>query len=245
VAPSTAARYAVSLGQLQPFLDGLFLDEIDGARVAEIIRQRRAHKVTNATIKRDLVALSSVIGCAIDQGWREDNPVLARMKRLKERRDPIMLPEPAHIQMVMDRAPGMLANMVEAAWKTGARQEELAAARRSQMDNPRRELTLIGKGNKRRTISLDPFADTKHCGHCQPRSEVRSCSGTARGYVMPTSPADFERWSVMLLSPRRRAARTFARSASTISAIAMLSIGSSRADQSTISNTGVGIRASK
>jgi integrase/recombinase XerD len=157
VAPTTAARYAVSLGQLQPFLDGLFLDEINGTRIAEIIRQRTAHGATNATIKRDLVALSSVIGFAIDQGWREDNPVLPRMRRLKERRDPITLPEPGHIRMVIERAPGMFAKLVEAAWRTGARQEELAGARRSQIDHSRRELTLIGKGNKRRTISLDSF----------------------------------------------------------------------------------------
>jgi integrase/recombinase XerD len=157
VAPTTAARYAVSLGQLQPFLDGLFLDEIDGTRVAEIIRQRTAHGATNATVKRDLVALSSVIGFAIDQGWREDNPVLPRMRRLKERRDPIVLPEPGHIRMVIERAPGMFAELIDAAWKTGARQEELAGARRAQIDHGRRELTLIGKGNKRRTISLDPF----------------------------------------------------------------------------------------
>jgi integrase/recombinase XerD len=157
VAPSTATRYAVSLGQLQPFLDGLYLDEVDGARVAEIIRQRTAHGVSNATIKRDLVALSSIIGFAIDQGWREDNPVLARMKRLKERRDPIMLPESDHIRMAIERAPGMFATLIDAAWKTGARQEELASARRAQIDHGRRELTLIGKGNKRRTIALDPF----------------------------------------------------------------------------------------
>jgi integrase/recombinase XerD len=157
VAPTTAARYAVSLGQLQPFLDGLFLDEINGSRVAEIIRQRTAHGATNATIKRDLVALSSVISFAIDQGWREDNPVLPRMRRLKERRDPIELPEPEHIRAVIERAPGMFARLIEAALRTGARQEELAGARRAQVDHGRRELTLIGKGNKRRTISLDPF----------------------------------------------------------------------------------------
>src|SRR5947208_3132362 len=31
VSPKTVLRYAVSLGQLQSFLDGLYLDEIDGA----------------------------------------------------------------------------------------------------------------------------------------------------------------------------------------------------------------------
>jgi len=48
--------------------------------------------VTNATVRRDLVALSSVINYTIDQTWLETNPVLARMKRIEERRDPIINP---------------------------------------------------------------------------------------------------------------------------------------------------------
>ena len=90
----TVQRYACSLDQLRPCLDGKRLSEIDGRLVAEIIRARTADGVTNATIKRDLVALSSVINYAIDQGWLESNPVLARMKRVEERRDPIVLPRP-------------------------------------------------------------------------------------------------------------------------------------------------------
>lgn len=156
VSPRTAVRYGVSLGQLQPILEGLFLDEINGALVARIIRERGI-KATNATVKRDLVALSSVIGFAIDQGWQEENPVLTRMKRIKERRDPIVLPDPDHIRMVIDRAPGMLASMIEVAWRTGARQNELAGARRGQFADNRKELTLYGKGNKARVIDLETF----------------------------------------------------------------------------------------
>jgi hypothetical protein len=59
-------------------------------------------KVTIATIKRDLTALSSVCGYCVDEEWIESNPVMARLKpggrrksRLQERRDPIMLPNPA------------------------------------------------------------------------------------------------------------------------------------------------------
>ncbi len=156
VSPGTVRRYGVSLGQLQPYLEGLFLDEVNGELVARIIRERST-TVTNATVKRDLVALSSVIGFAVDEGWRDDNPVLARMKRIKERRDPIILPDPEHIRMVIARAPGLLAAMIEAAWRTGARQEELAGARRGQLSEARRELTLVGKGNKMRVIDLDPF----------------------------------------------------------------------------------------
>jgi integrase/recombinase XerD len=114
--------------------------------------------ITNATIKRDLVALSSVVSFAIDQGWLETNPVLARMERLEERRDPILLPRPEDIDRVIERAPGMIKDLIRAAMKTGAREEELLRARRDDIDHGRRQITLTGKRNKRRTIDLEPFA---------------------------------------------------------------------------------------
>lgn len=155
VSPKTVTRYGVSLGKLGPFLEGLFLDEISGELVAEIIRQRSAAGVTNATVRRDLGALSSVVGFAIDQGWREDNPILPRMGRIKERREPIQLPPPADIQLVIDRAPGLFSSMIEAAWMTGCRLDELASAKRSQVDHNRRQLTVRGKRGKLRVIDLD------------------------------------------------------------------------------------------
>jgi integrase/recombinase XerD len=39
----------------------------------------------------------------------------------------------------------------------GAREAELLRARRDEIDHDRRQMTLIGKRNKRRTISLEPF----------------------------------------------------------------------------------------
>jgi integrase/recombinase XerD len=157
VGPRTLTRYASSLGILEPFLDGKFLDEVDGRLIGDVIRARQAQHVTNATIRRDLVALSSVMGFAIDQGWIEANPVLPRMTRLKERRDPIVLPDQADVAKVIARAPGQFAKLIEAAWRTGARQEELAGAHRSQLSETRRELSIRGKGNKVRVIDLEPF----------------------------------------------------------------------------------------
>lgn len=155
VSERTAARYATSLKQLQPFLEGVYDDEIDGELVADIIDKRQAHGVSNATIKRDLGAVSSVLNFGIDKGYRDSNPVLPRLKRLKERRDPIMLPDHQHVEMVIRRAPGLLASMIRAYWSTGARRDELAFARRSQLDHARKQLTLIGKGKKLRVIDLD------------------------------------------------------------------------------------------
>jgi integrase/recombinase XerD len=153
----TAQRYACSLDQLKDFLEGKRLADIDGRMVAEIISARTADGVTNATIRRDLVALSSVINFAIDQGWLENNPVLARMKRLKERRDPITLPRAEDIELVVSRAPGMIKDMIRAAMVTGAREDELIRASREDINHQHRQLTVVGKRNKRRTLSLDPF----------------------------------------------------------------------------------------
>jgi integrase/recombinase XerD len=157
IGPRTVQRYACSLDQMRPWLDGRALRDIDSRVVAEIIRARSAAGVTNATIKRDLVALSSVLNFAIDQGWRHDNPVLPRMRRIKERRDPIVLPNPIHVDLLIARCPGMIADLVRAAIATGARQDELLKARRDAIDHDRRQLTVVGKGNKVRVIALDPY----------------------------------------------------------------------------------------
>jgi integrase/recombinase XerD len=155
VGPKTSLRYAMSLKQLRPFLDGVFLDEVTLELTAEIVRQRSAHGVTNATIRRDLGALSSVLNFAIDQGWRTDNPALFRLSRLKERRDPIVLPSHEDIRRVIARAPGLFSKMIAAALWTGCREDELVKAKRSQLDHLRRQLSVVGKGNKVRVIDLD------------------------------------------------------------------------------------------
>jgi integrase/recombinase XerD len=133
------------------------LSEIDGKLIADIIRARSKAGVINATIKRDLVAVSSVMNYAIGQGWLEVNPVLPRMKLLEERRDPIVLPVSESVDLVVARSPGMIADLVRVAFATGARQDELVTARREHIDHDRRQLIIIGKRNKRRTIDLEPF----------------------------------------------------------------------------------------
>jgi integrase/recombinase XerD len=157
VGAGTVKRYAVSLGQLDEFIgDERPLAEINGKLIAEIIRARMARGAANATIKRDLGALSSVMNFAIDQGWVESNPILPRLKRIKERRDPIVLPIRRDIDLVIERAPGMTADMVRVAMITGARQAELLNAKREHVDHARRQITLYKtKNGKARTIDLD------------------------------------------------------------------------------------------
>lgn len=158
VGASTLLRYEVSLRQLKPWLD-CFIDEINTrAKMREIVDGRRAASpdLTNATIRRDLTALSSVIAFAIaeEQLQADFNAAQVALERLTERRDPIVLPEHEHIARVIAEAPPKLAPLIEAALKTGCRQAELVTAERSRIDHDRRQLTVKGKGNKLRVIDL-------------------------------------------------------------------------------------------
>jgi integrase/recombinase XerD len=155
VGTETAKRYGVSLKQLEPELLPLFIDEIDKANISDIVKRRQTEGVAIATIRRDLTALSSILEYAEDNDYREGNPALAKLCKLKERRDPIVLPELAHIRRVIDRAPPMVGAMIQAALSTGCRQNELVHAERRNFDYERRTLTVRGKGNKVRTIELD------------------------------------------------------------------------------------------
>lgn len=158
VAPKTAQRYAVSLGQIESHLRGLFLDQIDKRLVSDIVKARRAAGAATATIRRDLSALSNVMTWAQDEYDLEGNAALDRLRKMRERRDPIVLPAAADIERVITRAPGALAHLIRAAWLTGCRQDELVALERRRVDWGRSQMTVIGKGNKLRVVPLSPAA---------------------------------------------------------------------------------------
>lgn len=158
VGSATSKRYSVSLGQLAGFLRPLYIDEIDRAVINDIVKARRAAGVSTATIKRDLTALSSVLAYAEDEEWRTGNPALERARRLKERRDPIILPDPADVERVVARAPGCLAWLFRAARATGCRENELATIERRRMDLRGKRLTIVGKRNKLRVVELSDAA---------------------------------------------------------------------------------------
>ncbi len=165
---STYARYNTSLTQLEPYLKDLYLDQIDKAVVNDIVRRRRAAGVTNATIRRDLTAMSSVLDHAEEEGMSEGNPALAKSRRLKERRDPIVLPELDSIAAVIAHAGERFAPMIRAALLTGCRLEELAGMARRQVDHNRGQVTLTKtKGNRVRVIDM---RDAREVFTSQPRA---------------------------------------------------------------------------
>lgn len=154
----TMLRYLVSLKQVAPYFDTLNIAAIKNKNLGDYARMRRNAGVSNATIRRDLTAISHVMNYAILEDWREDNPSLSRRRLIKEKHDPITLPEIDDVEtMISASSPGFGA-LIRAAWLTGCRQDELVNAKWRGYDGVRKTLRVIGKGNKQRVISLNPCA---------------------------------------------------------------------------------------
>jgi integrase/recombinase XerD len=158
LARSTLKRYAVSIQQTLPHLEALSVDRIDAKAIASLVQARRKAGATPATCKRDLTAVSSILRYAQSLGQREGNPALDHARLLRERRPPIALPTDDAIAAVCATASPEFAAFITAARLTGARQGELVAVKWPAFNESASTLELIGKGSKRRVISLSPAA---------------------------------------------------------------------------------------
>lgn len=168
LAPSTARRYAVSLVQCQPYLAARLVREINGEAISALIRGRKAAGATAATIRRDLTAISRVLEFSEAEGWSEGNVTLSKRRTVKERRDPIALPQRRDIEAVVAVASPRFAALIRAAILTGCRQDELVRMTWKGYDEARGTVTFTGKGNKRRTIALSDEASAHFSA--QPRT---------------------------------------------------------------------------
>jgi integrase/recombinase XerD len=112
ISEKTKTRYLVSLKQCGPFLEDKILDRIDAASLREMIKARREQGTSNATIRRDLTAVSAVLAHAQDEGWIEQNAALAvNRRRIPERRSPILLPTDVSIAAMLAAVPPKLADI--------------------------------------------------------------------------------------------------------------------------------------
>ena len=173
----TAKRYAGSLKIACAHFSGS-IAEIDKAAVNRFVSARRAAGVTNATIRRDLQAISSLLDYAEEEGWREGNPAHAKMRKLKEHRDPIALPLEADYEFLLKRLERNCrgyAEMLRAARLTGMRQDELVNAKWSGFNQAAASLTFVGKRNKQRTIALSAKAVELIASQPVAICEGRSC----------------------------------------------------------------------
>lgn len=155
IKPKTGARYTQSLTCVREWLDGKKVHEIDNRLLKQIVSARAKQKVTNATIRRDMTAISSVLGHCLDEGWIEENPAkMMDRSRFRERTLPIVLPRPDSIAQVFAERSRFM-DMAELSLETGMRQEEIASLEHDRIDRRRMAVTLEEtKGNAVRQVTL-------------------------------------------------------------------------------------------
>lgn len=156
---STFDRYVTSVGQLDPYLGEKMLHEIDNRLLKQIVSARQKHGITNATIRRDMTAVSSVLAHCVDQEWIEENPARTIDRtRFKERRAQIILPRPDSLAMMLANQSRFM-DMAELSLETGMREEEVAALEHDRINRARSTATLENtKGNRVREVTLTPKA---------------------------------------------------------------------------------------
>lgn len=158
----TYQRYACSLRQLRNHLDGLAVQAVTAELLRDIIKQRRRAGVKNATIRRDMTAIGSVLNHAADEGWIAENPAAAlNLRRLApERQVRIVLPQEASMALVFARMPARMVDLCELTRETGLRMEEATALKHSAIDRQERTITVeAGKGEKTRVVPLTRLAE--------------------------------------------------------------------------------------
>jgi integrase/recombinase XerD len=150
---NTHRRYLCSMNTMKEWLAGKTLLQITKRLLNDMVEERQ-NEVTNATIRRDLSALSDLFEFAIAKDYCEVNPAIIVWRSLDERRNPINLPHDDDIALVMSRASRPYAALMRAALLTGCRIDELVKLHRRAFDPVAKTLTILGKGNKKRIIDL-------------------------------------------------------------------------------------------
>lgn len=156
---STMDRYITSFGQIAEHLEGKTVREITTKLLKDLVRKRQLQGASNATIRRDLTAISSVLGVAEDNNWIEDNPARTiNRARFKEAPALIVLPRPDAIARVFVD-PSRFMDLARFSKVTGMREEEVASLQHDRIDRKRMVATLERtKGNRVRQVTLTPEA---------------------------------------------------------------------------------------
>jgi integrase/recombinase XerD len=161
VKPRVADRYLASIAKFDALFGDLYIDQITIKSIAKFVSQEKARKtITNATIRRDLTAASSVLRCCVAWQWRDDNPAKQFDRSIiRERRDPIRLPSDMEVLTVIMDAPQMLGRLLLTLLQTGAREEEIGSIEHPQIQPGFSDVLLTEtKSNRPRMVPLTPAA---------------------------------------------------------------------------------------
>ena len=153
VKPAVAKRYLTSIAQIVDLTGDMPVDTITAATITEYA-SRRALTTSNATIRRDITALSRLLASCVAWGWRQDNPArFYDRSLLRERREPIRPPSPSDVATVIATAPPAMAAVLRLLDQTGMRANEAVMLAAEDVDWPSKQIRLTRtKTNRPRTI---------------------------------------------------------------------------------------------
>ena len=153
VKPAVAKRYLVSIRQMADHFGELRVTEIDAASISSYISSRSG-VATNATIRRDLTALSRLLSSCMAWGWLQSNQArLFDRSIIRERRDPISPPADADVEKLIAASPPGVASILRLLEQTGMREMEAVTLSASDIDRSSKQIRLIRtKTNRPRTL---------------------------------------------------------------------------------------------
>jgi integrase len=158
VKPSTQKRYRSSLGQAIVYFEDVPLAKITPIVITDFVSKRKKAGATNATVRRDLTAISRVMAYAVSKGMIPANPVDGYDRTMiRERRDAIKAPSDAAIEAAAFAMEGIgksdLAFIIRFLRATGMRAGE---ALRASVEHRHSDELLIPetKNGRARTIRL-------------------------------------------------------------------------------------------
>lgn len=143
VKPAVARRYLSSIGQIVDALGNVRVASITPAKISEYCSLRRP-VASNATIRRDITALSRLLSACISWGWCAQNPARYYDRSLlRERRDPVRPPAEADIAAVVAAAPPAMAAIIRLLDQTGMRANEAVTLAAEDVEWGKKEITLL------------------------------------------------------------------------------------------------------
>lgn len=156
--PSARRRYGTSIDRLTPRLGDLYLDQINTTRLREFVSYRRREGVKDATIRRDLACLSSMLTLAVSEAWVDANPVKNMDKRsIRESAPRTRYLSHNEETALIYHSGAYLWPMIAFAIDTGLRLEEQLSLEWSQVDLKRGEIFIPNtKTDMPRTVQLLP-----------------------------------------------------------------------------------------
>ncbi len=154
VKPAVMRRYLTSVQMLTPVFGELRVSEITERMISQYI-STRAGLVTNATIRRDITALSKLLSACIIWGWIDKNPARNYDRSIiKERRRTLTLPTDDEIEFVLALAPKPMVVLLRFLAETGMRENEAVTLEPKDIDISGRKITLVRtKSSRPRTLN--------------------------------------------------------------------------------------------